>query len=254
MKTFFVAALVNVLIAGLAPGQNQPTSNPAAMTIEAFVAQAKATTTGSERTALAALAFSSQNIELIMACFREPGMYGSFIDELEKLPPTDVRSRIAKRLLTESWPQDKSPLGLLPPGSAPPPRLELFCLAEITKLIPSANLDPDDPAAVDKLREKRFRISLVQQIETTSTAPQRDLPNGPDSFVGQGKSEKTVHPILNRSPLPLVQPPAPEKAPEAKPTASTPSNEPTSSTPWSIMVALIVAGCGLLWLLLKRRS
>jgi hypothetical protein len=42
-------------------------------------------------------------------------------------------------------------------------------------------------------------------------------------------------------------------APEAKPTA-TPSEEPASSTPWSIIVVLIVAASGLLWLLLKRRS
>lgn len=40
---------------------------------------------------------------------------------------------------------------------------------------------------------------------------------------------------------------------EAKPT-STPSEETTSSTPWSIIVVLIVAAIGLLWLLLKRRS
>ncbi|MFN0075620.1 MAG: hypothetical protein ACKVY0_04010 [Prosthecobacter sp.] len=31
------------------------------------------------------------------------------------------------------------------------------------------------------------------------------------------------------------------------------SKEPTSSTPWSIIVVLIVAAGGLLWLLLKRR-
>jgi len=44
---------------------------------------------------------------------------------------------------------------------------------------------------------------------------------------------------------------------EAKPTISTPSEEPTPSTPWSIIVILIVAALaalGLLWLLLKRRS
>lgn len=41
-------------------------------------------------------------------------------------------------------------------------------------------------------------------------------------------------------------------SPEAKPT--TPSGERASSTPWSIIVVLIVAGCGLLWLVLKRRS
>lgn len=44
-----------------------------------------------------------------------------------------------------------------------------------------------------------------------------------------------------------------QKAPEAKPVPATPSDEPASSTPWSIIVVLIVAACGLLWLLLKRR-
>jgi hypothetical protein len=48
--------------------------------------------------------------------------------------------------------------------------------------------------------------------------------------------------------------PAATKALESKPTMPTPSEEPTSSTPWSIIVALIVAAGGLLWLLLKRRS
>lgn len=55
-----------------------------------------------------------------------------------------------------------------------------------------------------------------------------------------------------RLPPSVVQPA--QKAPESKPTAPTPSEEPTSSTPWSIIVVLIVAGCGLLWLLLRRRS
>lgn len=47
--------------------------------------------------------------------------------------------------------------------------------------------------------------------------------------------------------------PSPKKTPSAKP-APTPSKEPTSSTPWGIIVVLIVAALGLLWLLLKRRS
>lgn len=54
-------------------------------------------------------------------------------------------------------------------------------------------------------------------------------------------------------PPPVVRPPTPE-APEAKPTPTTPSVETASSTPWSIIVVLIVAALGLLWLLLKRRS
>jgi hypothetical protein len=41
------------------------------------------------------------------------------------------------------------------------------------------------------------------------------------------------------------------KEPEAKPQA--PSEEPTSSRPWSIIVVLIVAATGLLWLLVKKQ-
>jgi hypothetical protein len=42
--------------------------------------------------------------------------------------------------------------------------------------------------------------------------------------------------------------------PEAKPLPTQPTEEPTSSTPWSIIVILIVAAGGLLWLLVKRRK
>jgi hypothetical protein len=44
------------------------------------------------------------------------------------------------------------------------------------------------------------------------------------------------------------------KAPSTAPTISTPSEAPASSTPWSIIVVLIAATLGLLWLPLKRRS
>lgn len=54
---------------------------------------------------------------------------------------------------------------------------------------------------------------------------------------------------------PVEVPPTQMRTPEAKLT-TTPSDEPTSSTPQSIIVLLILAGCGLLWLLwllCKRR-
>ncbi len=50
------------------------------------------------------------------------------------------------------------------------------------------------------------------------------------------------------------QPPEQNNAPKAKSTTSTPSEEPASSTPWSIIVVLIVAAMGLLWLLVKKRN
>ena len=53
--------------------------------------------------------------------------------------------------------------------------------------------------------------------------------------------------------LPPTVSPAP-KAPEAKLATTTASEEPTSSTPWSVIVILIVAACGLLWLVLKGRK
>ena len=43
-------------------------------------------------------------------------------------------------------------------------------------------------------------------------------------------------------------------APEATPTPTTPKKTPPSSTLWSIIVVLMGAATGLLWLLLKRRS
>ncbi len=77
----------------------------------------------------------------------------------------------------------------------------------------------------------------------------------------QSNEDKAREPIVTEEstslptlPPPLIQPAAPKKVPEAKPTTSTPTEETTSSTPWSLIVVLIVAGCGLLWLLLKRRT
>jgi hypothetical protein len=51
-----------------------------------------------------------------------------------------------------------------------------------------------------------------------------------------------------------VQPPTPKKLPGTKPTPPTPSAEPPLSTPWSIIVVLIAAATGLLWLLVKKRK
>jgi hypothetical protein len=70
--------------------------------------------------------------------------------------------------------------------------------------------------------------------------------------VGANQPAETA-PTTTQKPPPIVQTSAPKKAPEAKP-SSTPSEEPTSSTPWSIIVVLIVSALGLLWLVLKRRS
>jgi hypothetical protein len=73
-----------------------------------------------------------------------------------------------------------------------------------------------------------------------------------EKYTGQSKKNVQVPPSPTMTP-PTVQPPAPKQAPEAMP-VSTQSEEPTSSTPWSIIVVLVVVVNGLLWLLLKKRK
>lgn len=63
---------------------------------------------------------------------------------------------------------------------------------------------------------------------------------------------ETLSLAVSPSVPPLAQGAVRNKAPEAKPTVPTPSKEPAFSTPRSIIVVLIVAACGLLWLVLKR--
>jgi hypothetical protein len=72
--------------------------------------------------------------------------------------------------------------------------------------------------------------------------------------VVQSSSASSSEQSTGNQPQPVVQPPAPEMAPEARPTTPTTNEEPTSSTPWSIIVVLIVAAAGLLWLLVKNRK
>lgn len=69
----------------------------------------------------------------------------------------------------------------------------------------------------------------------------------------QAAKETASNPKTRVAPQPVQQPILPKNAPSTSPT-STPSEEPASSTPWSIILVLIVAALGLLWLLLKRRS
>lgn len=84
----------------------------------------------------------------------------------------------------------------------------------------------------------RSRAAIANRIQT----------NDDKIFQPAVSEEPKTQPVL---PPPLVQQPAPKKAPEAKP--ATPNEEP-ASTSWCVWAVLIVAVLGLLWLLLKRRS
>ena len=104
-----------------------------------------------------------------------------------------------------------------------------------------------DKAEFDELFAARL-TGASPKVDLKRTALPKQQSNAtPSGVVNTPPVNREVSPVL-------VQPPAPKKAPEAKPTVQKPSEEPASSTLWSIIVVLIVAACGLLWLLLNRRS
>ena len=98
---------------------------------------------------------------------------------------------------------------------------------------------PEDAARINELSgfTPQVAMSLLGAVQgDVQPAPSATLP-----------TPQQVRP-------PKANPSSAPKAPDARPTASTPSEEPTSSTPWSVIVILIVAATGLLWLLVKKRK
>jgi hypothetical protein len=96
-------------------------------------------------------------------------------------------------------------------------------------------------AVVQALQEKSFLPA-----DFWASLPPPRLPK----TTADANTKASTPPQTPSAVLP-VEPSTP-KAPEAKPTASI--EEPTSSTPWSVIIVLIVAAIGLLWLLVKKRK
>lgn len=123
--------------------------------------------------------------------------------------------------------------------------------------IVEAVLATNDAAKIAKLREAASLVSGKDEFErllklygpgavgTGLDPTKKNTSAPPSSSLDFSKSTNSTLPINEQ---------APKKAPEAKPTTSTLSEEPASLTQRSIIVLLIVATCGLLWLLSKRRS
>jgi hypothetical protein len=90
-------------------------------------------------------------------------------------------------------------------------------------LAQSLEMTVDDRVKVRELREKA--------VSTNSASIQEAIPPFPTPPPTLGSKAKL-----------------PESAPP------TPTDEPTSSTPWSLIMVLIVAATGVLWLLVKKRK
>ena len=135
---------------------------------------------------------------------------------------------------------------IAPYSSGGKPVLEMISLAKYLQQ-PSPSWRALDTLGQFNLRNQHKRADeqeALKQIEyLTRSAAVSALTTGTVS---------TPQTTPTPSPPPMVQPTMP-KTPEANVKTSTPSNKPTSSTPWSIIVVLVVVVIGVLRLLLEKR-
>ncbi len=107
----------------------------------------------------------------------------------------------------------------------------------------SSALKPGSPVQVDS-NEFGFEVKAIDEVYAVNLKKAEELRSRlASSNESVTQAVKLEVPSISKT-----------MASEAKPAVSSTSEEPTSSTPWSILVVLIVAALGLLWLLLKRRS
>ena len=130
-----------------------------------------------------------------------------------------------------------------------------YCARVAFRVIESS----ENPAALrEKIEAHIASIKDAQWIRDRLNQIVRPKPQSKENHQPQDEtsgSHATSQPQSGTStpPLPSVQP-SPSKATETKVVPSTPSEVPTSTTPWSIIVVLIIAAIGLLWLLVKKRN
>lgn len=167
--------------------------------------------------------------------------------------------RIEKEMRVVAEQKNRSQLGssLLSSGV---PLLVIHPTPERESLVVRLARDEDWSVVLAALRGLITMGSKEAKTEIENAVTRRRIP-GKDQSLDWMLSEVTtlltsldLKGSASVNPTPLVQPSAPKKAPETKPDATPTSEEPASSTPWSIIVVLIVAATGLLWLLFKRRS
>jgi len=157
----------------------------------------------------------------------------------------------------KSWTKDQKTRGFYTfgPGGAGKGVLVFYALEE-NRLVPleERKIEPNDAdkEEFDGLFAARLKGESPKIDLKRTTLPKQQSTTAPSSVVNAPPESRETTPTPKRQAI--AQPSGPKKALEAKPTASTPSEQPASSTPWSIIVVLIVAAIGLLWLLLKKRK
>jgi len=185
-----------------------------------------------------------------------PDDHNVLVRALENAPESAEKRRIVLMLLRERWSKDyDAPVRL--PRSRDPALLQDVCTATVSNYVPPevtavkdagvaspkgglrfARDEPRNPFSTYAGREI-IAAHFLRGLQASGEMPNGTLlPSESEASASSGRD---------------VPAPAPHKEPEAKPTVPTPSEKPASSISWNIIMMLIVAGCGLLWLL-KRRS
>jgi hypothetical protein len=240
MKTLQLALLATLLIMNVSA--QQPTKEDAFASLPLVEAEKFINSAEGHQTHLdcVASAFKARRLELIKLCFENQYTRLDAVRSAAVVDDASFRDEVVLMMLRSPsayWPSDN------PLTSSSRPLGGLLTEPFITTIktrLPGIQMN-DDVLATSASRSQ-LATKLAATIESPSPSPN-------NSSLAPDK-QATASP----NPLPLVQQPASKRAAEVKPTVATPSEEPTSSMPWSIIVVLIVAAIGLLWLVLKNRK
>lgn len=200
--------------------------------------------TNNELPLLVEFAFSTRNHQFLLACFENEKSVGLFLRTFIKLDDHNLQEHLLPTLLRASpktWLEVKP--GQVDLLAADRMGIANICIEILRRRIQTASLTINDFSSLSR----RERLAADFESANKLHSEEHD----------QAKNKPLIVKTENLTPSvkapPLVLPSTFSKALEDQ-LAATPSEDQTSSTPWSMIVVLIVAGCGLLWLLLKRRS
>jgi hypothetical protein len=195
-------------------------------------------------------AFKQKDVKMLLACLQYQKSSGYLLNEYEASQDQDWKARVAVAMLREP--------ALWNPPADDFSRGGIAMLSVVEMIAPVISAKLQNAGSLENLAvDTQLRQRIADQLEASITSsPKINPPLNPLVDPVQPQSS---HAKSTSLPAPIVQASSPPKvkASKAKPSPTSPSEEPTSSTPWRIIVVLIVAACGLLWLLwllLKRRS
>jgi hypothetical protein len=193
------------------------------------------------------------------------------LGQLEEIGAFSFQDNVYNQYLSEVWPVSSSVLAIVTRSNRHP-KLNTLFLFDVTKrkvvgmrefsvfqYLPAtasvwiaqsvANCDNIE----EVFAEARSKAQVFQLFDDKGISRDFQALDGIEGDVARQAESGSTNDASSAS-LRIESPQPVKQAPEANLTRPAPSEEPVSSTLWSIVVVLIVAACGLLWLLLKGRK